>query len=73
MTTRCSAIPNAQHKRALVYAFRSSAPTTRHIPFSLWTSAGRRYRLRFQDGRSSYRRESGYDLMNKGISTTLPI
>jgi alpha-galactosidase len=61
--------------RALVYAFRGSAPDDRmHTFFLHGFQPSRRYRLHFQDGSSSDRTERGYDLMKRGlrIMLTLP-
>jgi alpha-galactosidase len=58
--------------RALVYAFRGSAPDDRmHTFFLHGFQPSRRYRLHFQDGSSSDRTERGYDLMKRGLRIML--
>ena len=65
---------DTRHARALVYAFRGSAPPDKTHTFPLYgLQPERQYRLHFQVGSLSDRTESGHDLMNNGLSMLLPI
>jgi alpha-galactosidase len=63
-----------RQQRALVFAFRGSAPDAQAHTFLLYgLQPSRRYRLHFQGGSSPNRTESGHELMNKGLSITLAV
>jgi hypothetical protein len=65
---------DVQHARALVYAFRGSAPDDKEHTFQLHgLEPGRQYRIHFQDGSAADRTESGADLLSKGISVALMV
>jgi alpha-galactosidase len=65
---------DARSGRALVYAFRGSAPADKAHSFPLHgLDPHRQYRLHFQDGSSSDRLESGRNLQNKGLAVDLTV
>jgi hypothetical protein len=64
---------DAKRTRALVYAFRGSAPDNQGHVFPLHgLDPQRQYRLHFEDGSLPDRTQSGRGLLNKGLTITLP-
>jgi hypothetical protein len=62
------------YARALVYAFRGSAPDDKEHTFQLHgLEPSRQYRIHFQDGSAADRTESGGDLLSKGLSIGLMV
>ncbi len=65
---------DSKRARGLVYAFRGSAPDDKTHTFSLrGLQADHQYLVHFQDGSSSDRRESGQELMSKGLNMMLAV
>ena len=65
---------DAQRSRALVYAFRGSAPGDNTHTFRLHgLDPHRQYRLHCEDGSSSDRTQSGRELLNQGLNVELTV
>jgi hypothetical protein len=65
---------DAQRSRALVYAFRGSAPGDKTHTFRLHgLDPHRQYRLHCEDGSSSDRTQSGRELLNQGLNVELTV
>ena len=65
---------DAQRARALVYAFRGSAPGDNTHTFRLHgLDPHRQYRLHCEDGSSSDRIQSGRELLNQGLNVGLTV